>query len=253
MKQFGRIERIDMVNKETSKKVFVHFQHWFKTPEITNMRQQLDSGERVKVVYHEPWYWLLANSKVPKPEFNKTSYIKTSKKKTSSNVNWNKKVSTSHKKHNKTMKLKDVKEMSGSSYFQVLQEEEEHQEQETPSVSKQETTEDETYKQLEEMREMVKLLKKKFNNLPDNICKKILGYLTLTPEEDKPRQEEKTKKYEELSESVKDKALTLQKPKLERSVFPVCDTNMNWADECEKMQDSPKVQVTKKSYKDCLI
>jgi len=211
MKQFGRIERIDMVNKETSKKVFVHFQHWFKTPEITNMRQQLDSGERVKVVYDEPWYWLLANSKVPKPEFNKTEHIKTSKKKTSSNVNWNKKVSTSHKKHNKTMKLKDAEEMSGSSYFQVLQEED---------LQEQETTEDETKKQLEEMREMVKLL---------------------------------TKKYEELSESVKDKVPSLQKPELSRCVIPVCDTNMNWADECEKMQDSPKVQVTKKTYKDCLI
>ena len=70
---FGEVVKIDMVqrtNKQGEKfqRVFIHFGAWNDTDEATVVRQKLLGEEEVKVVYDEPWYWLLSASKSIRPE-----------------------------------------------------------------------------------------------------------------------------------------------------------------------------------------
>jgi hypothetical protein len=63
----GTIERIDMAPKSNEKGddfwcVFIHFSVWFDTANANQVRSKLENGERVKVVYDEPWYWLISMS-----------------------------------------------------------------------------------------------------------------------------------------------------------------------------------------------
>jgi hypothetical protein len=59
----GFVEKIDMVPREGKdgkqyNMVFVKFRNWFVTDEASNaMRERLLSGEQVKIVYDESWFW----------------------------------------------------------------------------------------------------------------------------------------------------------------------------------------------------
>ena len=70
---FGEVEKIDMIERtsksgDTFKRVFVHFVAWNHSEEAQIVRQKLLGEEEVKVVYDEPWYWLLSASKSVRPE-----------------------------------------------------------------------------------------------------------------------------------------------------------------------------------------
>jgi hypothetical protein len=67
------ISQIDMVkrtseNGEEYNRVFLHFNKWPKTLDAQKVRQKLLSGEKVKVVYDEPWFWYMSASKVERPQ-----------------------------------------------------------------------------------------------------------------------------------------------------------------------------------------
>jgi hypothetical protein len=77
----GHIERIDMVNKENDKgekfkRVFVHLKYWNSSDESQETRKRLMDGEKVKIVYDEPWFWLISKSNVEKPNFQKNAQKK---------------------------------------------------------------------------------------------------------------------------------------------------------------------------------
>jgi len=61
--RIGFVEKIDMVERtgkdgKEYNMVFVHFRNWFVQDEIADvMRERLLSGEQVKIVYDEPWFW----------------------------------------------------------------------------------------------------------------------------------------------------------------------------------------------------
>ena len=62
---FGTIDRVDIVPKQNEKgekfnRVFVHFIEWNDTPKITEARQRLLSGQEVKLVYDNPWFWKIS-------------------------------------------------------------------------------------------------------------------------------------------------------------------------------------------------
>ena len=70
---FGEVEKIDMIERtsksgDSFKRVFVHFVAWNDSEEARVVRQKLLGEEEVKVVYDEPWYWLLSASKSVRPE-----------------------------------------------------------------------------------------------------------------------------------------------------------------------------------------
>ena len=72
--KFGFVERVDMVAKTNKKgdefwRVFVHFSSWNEQSGPAHyVKQMLDRGEQVPIVYDDPWYWMLSKSKVPRPE-----------------------------------------------------------------------------------------------------------------------------------------------------------------------------------------
>ena len=72
----GEVERVDMINKvndkgEKFKRVFVHFKKWNDDPTTRQVKSKLLSGDSVKVVYDDPWFWKVFLSHVPKPTFEK--------------------------------------------------------------------------------------------------------------------------------------------------------------------------------------
>lgn len=72
----GKVERVDMVNKtnekgEKFKRVFVHFKHWNKGKTVQAVKDKLESGDFVKIVYDDPWFWKVYKSDAPKPVFEK--------------------------------------------------------------------------------------------------------------------------------------------------------------------------------------
>ncbi len=69
----GDVERVDMVSIERDgedpyQRVFVHFTSWADSADAKDVRARLLRGEQVKVVYDDPWWWLLSASRVPRPE-----------------------------------------------------------------------------------------------------------------------------------------------------------------------------------------
>ena len=70
---FGNIDRVDMVliDREDQKpyqRVFVHFTHWADNEQANDVRARLLRGDQIKVVYDDPWWWLLSASRVARPE-----------------------------------------------------------------------------------------------------------------------------------------------------------------------------------------
>lgn len=69
----GTISRVDLVKDrvQNSKfcRIFVHFRYWpVDNPEIADLRNKLLSGDTIKLVYNNPWFWKCVVSRVPKPE-----------------------------------------------------------------------------------------------------------------------------------------------------------------------------------------
>jgi hypothetical protein len=72
--RLGFVERVDMVAKTNEKgdefwRVFVHFSNWNdKNQHGVQMRHKLEAGDKVKIVYDNPWYWMVSLSKSQRPE-----------------------------------------------------------------------------------------------------------------------------------------------------------------------------------------
>jgi hypothetical protein len=66
--KLGFVERVDMIAKTSEKgddfwRVFVHFSDWNeKNSTAVQMREKLDAGEKTKIVYDSPWFWLISKS-----------------------------------------------------------------------------------------------------------------------------------------------------------------------------------------------
>ena len=65
--KFGMVERIDEIsrvndNGDTIKRFFVHFKYWHHGWEAERKRLMSSDSERLKLVYDDPWYWMLKAS-----------------------------------------------------------------------------------------------------------------------------------------------------------------------------------------------
>lgn len=67
---FGFLQRVDIVPKRGKEfnVVFLHFSQWNTSPTANAIRSRLDNGDQVKVVYEQPWYWLIKKSEATRPE-----------------------------------------------------------------------------------------------------------------------------------------------------------------------------------------
>lgn len=76
--KFGFVERVDMVPKTNKKgdefwRVFVHFSSWNeRSRDATQVREKLDQDQHVKIVYDNPWFWMISKSRTPAPENTRT-------------------------------------------------------------------------------------------------------------------------------------------------------------------------------------
>ena len=75
----GRVDRVDMVQKSNEKgekfqRVFIHMKFWDRAEQAQMVRQKLLSGDNIKVVYNDPWYWQLSMSRIPKPTFQNKKF-----------------------------------------------------------------------------------------------------------------------------------------------------------------------------------
>jgi hypothetical protein len=57
----GDIARIDMVERTNErgpyKRVYIHFNRWYKNEDAETARRRLLGGKEIKIVYDEPWFW----------------------------------------------------------------------------------------------------------------------------------------------------------------------------------------------------
>jgi hypothetical protein len=58
----GRIEKIDIIKGDKFNRVFIHLS-WNNTSDALYVRNQVMTGKDVKVVYDEPWYWMVSASR----------------------------------------------------------------------------------------------------------------------------------------------------------------------------------------------
>ena len=82
----GRVDRVDMVPKSNEKgdkfqRVFIHMKFWDRDEQAQMVRQKLLSGDNIKVVYNDPWYWQLSMSRIAKPTFQKKKFEHTPQQK----------------------------------------------------------------------------------------------------------------------------------------------------------------------------
>jgi len=68
------VERIDIIKSKNSNyeesfyRIFVHFYCWPNNPDVISIRERLISGETLKIVYDNPWFWKCSVSRVSKPK-----------------------------------------------------------------------------------------------------------------------------------------------------------------------------------------
>ena len=64
----GQIKRIDILEKrnekESFKRVFIHFNKWFNNEQANEVKRRLACGKDFKIVYDMPWYWKVSMSKM---------------------------------------------------------------------------------------------------------------------------------------------------------------------------------------------
>jgi hypothetical protein len=69
----GEIDRIVIQQNKSSKEhhktnhIFVHLKAWSKTTTANEVRQRLLTGDEVKIIYDEPWFWKISAIRDMKP------------------------------------------------------------------------------------------------------------------------------------------------------------------------------------------
>lgn len=69
----GEIDRVDLVSRtndegDNFQRCFVHFKSWADTQNAQAVREELEKGGNIKVIYDDPWFWKCYKSRVQKPE-----------------------------------------------------------------------------------------------------------------------------------------------------------------------------------------
>ena len=74
----GRIEEIDIIKGNKNNRVFIHLT-WNNTPDAQFVRNQVMTGKDVKIIYDEPWYWVVsaARNQPSKPQPPQQQLFKT--------------------------------------------------------------------------------------------------------------------------------------------------------------------------------
>ena len=71
--ELGVIQRVDIIQRknekgEEYKRVFIHFARWSKSPAAQKARRKVLTGDSIKIVYDNPWFWKVEANKSVKFE-----------------------------------------------------------------------------------------------------------------------------------------------------------------------------------------
>lgn len=72
--KLGFVERVDMVSRtsqagEDYNRVFIHFSSWNESnQQARELRERLNQNTSIKIIYDDPWYWMISKSTAPPPE-----------------------------------------------------------------------------------------------------------------------------------------------------------------------------------------
>lgn len=58
--QCGVVESVHQLKKDDHNIAFVNFSEWFGDEKSLSMRESLENGEVLQVVYDEPWFWKIS-------------------------------------------------------------------------------------------------------------------------------------------------------------------------------------------------
>lgn len=66
--ELGLIQRVDIIQRknekgEEYKRVFIHFARWSNSPAAQKARRKLLTGDSIKIVYDNPWFWKVEANK----------------------------------------------------------------------------------------------------------------------------------------------------------------------------------------------
>ena len=56
---FGIIKRVDLVNQGKYNRVYIHFEQWYNNSTNTNFQKRIVNKEPVRVVYDDPYFWII--------------------------------------------------------------------------------------------------------------------------------------------------------------------------------------------------
>lgn len=80
--KFGVIKKINIipnVNDKNFKKVFIHFDFWYDSENINNIKQKILNGTTIKVIYDMPWFWKCCLNRYPTKNDNYHNTIANTK------------------------------------------------------------------------------------------------------------------------------------------------------------------------------
>tara|TARA_B100000963_G_scaffold335262_1_gene329240 strand:- start:2158 stop:2424 length:267 start_codon:yes stop_codon:yes gene_type:complete len=60
---FGLINKIDLITISNSKRAFIHYKNWNNTEKNKKIKDYLDDGLDIKIIYEFPWFWKCSKSK----------------------------------------------------------------------------------------------------------------------------------------------------------------------------------------------
>ena len=74
--RIGAVKRVDFVNKRNAggdfNAVYIHFNYWYDNIAARNFQERvLDTTREARIVYDEPWYWIVLENKGAKAELTK--------------------------------------------------------------------------------------------------------------------------------------------------------------------------------------
>ena len=72
----GTIDNIHFLEAGDHQIVFVNFSDWSTDEASTEMREALENGEQVQVVYDEPWYWKVSMCRKREKKQHAKPYVK---------------------------------------------------------------------------------------------------------------------------------------------------------------------------------
>lgn len=76
--QCGVVESVHQLKKDDHNIAFVNFSEWFGDEKSLSMRESLENGEVLQVVYDEPWFWKISKcrERPQKSSYHAKPYVK---------------------------------------------------------------------------------------------------------------------------------------------------------------------------------